>query len=91
MLFRSPQRSGDLVYTLKPQWMDHEVRGTTHGSGYIYDTHVPLLFVGFGIKKGASYQAVSITQIAPTLSELLKITRPSGCTEKPLSEILENP
>jgi predicted AlkP superfamily pyrophosphatase or phosphodiesterase len=86
-----PQRSGDLVYTLKPQWMDHDVRGTTHGSGYIYDTHVPLLFVGFGIKKGASYQAVSITQIAPTLSELLKITRPSGCSEKPLSEILENP
>ncbi|MFZ9453707.1 MAG: alkaline phosphatase family protein [Bacteroidia bacterium] len=83
-----PEHSGDLVYTLKPQWMDHESKGTTHGSGYNYDTHVPLLFVGFGISKGHSFEHVNITQIASTLAELLHICKPSGCTALPLNALL---
>jgi len=83
-----PEHSGDLVYTLKPQWMDHESKGTTHGSGYNYDTHVPLLFVGFGISKGHSFEHVNITQIASTLAELLHICKPSGCTALSLNALL---
>lgn len=84
-----PSHSGDLVYTLKPQWMDHELKGTTHGSGYDYDTHVPLLFLGSGISKGHSFERVNITQIASTLSELLHISKPSGCTSQPLIQLLK--
>ena len=86
----NPKRSGDIVFILDPAWLEAgSIQGTTHGSGYTYDTHVPMLFFGFGIKKGASTQLHSITDIAPTISALLKIKFPSGTTGQPVSEILD--
>ena len=84
------RRSGDIVISLEPGWFDAAtVQGTTHGSPYTYDTHVPALFYGHGIKKGSSVRYHPITDIAPTVSALLKIKFPSGCTGQPVMEIFE--
>jgi arylsulfatase A-like enzyme len=58
--------------------------GTTHGSPYAYDTHVPLLFFGAGIAHGSSAEEADICDIAPTISDLLGIPFPSAATGKPL-------
>jgi predicted AlkP superfamily pyrophosphatase or phosphodiesterase len=85
-----PKRSGDILISLEPAWLESgAVVGTTHGSPYKYDTHVPVLFYGFGIKKGSSMRYHPITDIAPTLSALLKIKFPSGATGQPVVEIFE--
>lgn len=84
------KRSGDVAIVLEPGWYPAEkVQGTTHGSSYTYDTHVPVIFFGKGIKKGSSVQYYPITDIAPTLSLLLKIKFPSGCTGQPIKELFE--
>ena len=77
-------RSGDLYIILKPGWIHDRVRGTTHGSGYSYDTHVPLIFMGAGVKNGSSNQMVNIKDIAPTISTLINVSFPNGTTGKPL-------
>jgi predicted AlkP superfamily pyrophosphatase or phosphodiesterase len=83
------KRSGNLMFVLEPGWISWgSATGTTHGSAYSYDTHVPILFYGKGIKKGSSSVYHPITDIAPTLSVLLKIKFPNGCTGNPISEIL---
>ena len=84
------KRSGDIAFVLEPQWTTSaSFQGTTHGTGYSYDTHVPVLFYGWGIKKGTSSQYHAITDIAPTLSVMLKIKFPSGCTGQPVVEIVD--
>lgn len=84
------KRSGDIAFQLEPGWISSSwAQGTTHGSGYTYDTHVPVLFYGKGIKKGSSSQYHPITDIAPSLSVLLKIKFPSGCTGQPISEMID--
>jgi len=85
------KRSGDVVYVLDPAVIStyYHQGGTTHGSGFTYDTHVPLIFFGNGIKKGYTYQKSEITDIAPTLSALLGIARPNGATGRVLTELFE--
>jgi len=80
-----PKVSGDLVLQQAAGYIESIETGTTHGSPNTYDTNVPLLFYGWQVPVGESYQKEYITSIAPTLSKLLKITFPNG-TE---SEILE--
>ncbi|MBK5284309.1 MAG: alkaline phosphatase family protein [Bacteroidia bacterium] len=82
-------RAADIYFTLKPQWMDYNLTGTTHGSGYDYDTHVPLLFWGGKISTGFSEEYHSITDIAPTVCTYLNISFPSGCTGKIITEIFQ--
>ena len=78
-------RSGDVFVQLKPGWLIRKSRtGTSHGSTYNYDTHVPMLLYGWGIPQGVSYQKTTITQLAPTISNLLQIPMPSGTEAKPL-------
>ena len=85
------KRSGDICYDLEPQWLGWvSATGTTHGSGYTYDTHVPIIFYGWGIKKGSSVLYHPITDIAPTISVLLEIKFPSGCTGQPVAEALKD-
>ena len=84
------KRSGDIVYELEPGWIGGgSAQGTTHGSSFSYDTNVPILFYGKGIAKGSSARYHPITDIAPTLSVLLKIKFPSGCTGQPITEIVD--
>lgn len=80
-----PQRSGDLMILLKPGILCSEnLKGSTHGSPYAYDTHVPLIWYGLGIPKGNTHEKVSISQIAPTLSQKLQITFPNASSAKAL-------
>ncbi|MBX2946141.1 MAG: alkaline phosphatase family protein [Cyclobacteriaceae bacterium] len=85
-----PKRSGDMTVILEPAWFESgRIQGTTHGSPYTYDTHVPILFYGKGIKQGSSVQHYTITDIAPTLSMLLKIKLPNGSTGHPIGELMK--
>ncbi|MFZ2907081.1 MAG: alkaline phosphatase PafA [Cyclobacteriaceae bacterium] len=86
----NPKRSGDISIVLQPGWYESSrMEGTTHGSPYTYDTHVPVLFYGKGIKQGSSVRYHPITDIAPTLSILLKTKFPSGATGQPVAELFE--
>ena len=85
----NPKRSGDIAFVLEPGWMESGPTGTTHGSPYSYDTHIPILFFGTGIKKGSSTVFHTITDIAPTMSVILGTKFPSGCTGQPVSELLD--
>ncbi|MGQ0827363.1 MAG: alkaline phosphatase PafA [Bacteroidota bacterium] len=78
------KRSGDVLVNYLPAYVDYSPTGTTHGSPYSYDTHVPLIFYGWNIKPGSSAEEVNITDIAPTLSIMLNIPFPNGCTGKPI-------
>jgi predicted AlkP superfamily pyrophosphatase or phosphodiesterase len=81
--------SGDVLFIPNPTTISYSKVGSTHGSGYSYDTHVPLIFYGFGIQKGASNQYYPITAIAPTISSLLKIEQPNGTTGRTIIEVLK--
>jgi len=76
--------SPDIIYLMAPGYIEYADYGTTHGSGYTYDTHVPLLFMGYGIPKGKVSSITSITDIVPTLCTLFNIPLTSGCTGKPI-------
>lgn len=65
------ERSGDIALILKPNVIFYDGKGTTHGSGYNYDTHVPLIFFGSGVKNGETLLTTEIPDIAPTISKLL--------------------
>lgn len=83
------KRSGDIAVVLEPQWFEGGESGTTHGSGYAYDTHVPVVFYGWGIAKGSSVDYHTITDIAPTLSVLLRVKFPSATTGNPVAKALK--
>jgi Type I phosphodiesterase / nucleotide pyrophosphatase len=78
------KRSGDIMILLKPMYFTGRPTGTTHGSIYNYDTHVPALFFGWNIPKGESSLHYSISDIAPTISNLLNILEPSGNIGNPI-------
>ena len=83
------KRSGDVLIVDDPSFVSYPKTGSTHGSGLNYDTHVPLLFFGKGIKHGQTFQRTEITDIAPTVSALLGISFPNGAIGKPLEFVLE--
>ena len=87
----NPKRSGDVIIVLQTGWISNswENGGTTHGSSYSYDTHVPLIFWGAMIPKGHTDRLVNIRDIAPTISTILGISYPNGCTGNPLPEITQ--
>lgn len=83
------KRSGDILINYLPAWVDYQKTGTTHGSPYSYDTHVPLIFYGWNVKQGSSSEQVYITDVAATLAMMLNIQFPNGCTGKPLSFLVK--
>lgn len=80
--------SGDVMVILEPAWLSNATKGTTHGTGYKYDTNVPIVFYGWGIKPGQSANYATVTDIAPTLAMLLKTRIPNGATGEPILEVL---
>lgn len=82
------ERSGDIALILKENVIFYNGKGTTHGSGYNYDTHVPLIFYGYGIKKGETLNHTEIPDIAPTISKLLGLEMKNS-TGKVLDFIFE--
>ena len=70
--------SGDVLWIPEPAVNGSFDKGSSHGSGYSYDTHIPVIFFGKGINAGSTREKVEIIDIAPTISSLLKITPPNG-------------
>ncbi|MBT8302294.1 MAG: alkaline phosphatase family protein [Maribacter sp.] len=83
------KRSGDILMVLKPGTISYSPTGSSHGSPQIYDTHVPLLFYGMGIRKGSTTMRTEIPDIAPTISALLGIAFPNGSTGTPITKVLK--
>lgn len=87
-------RGGDVLFCYTPYSMpgstlvNAKPRGTTHGSPWHYDTHVPLLLLGHGVAPGRYERQVSPANLAPTAACLLGVDAPSGCVEAPLQEAL---
>ena len=79
------QRSGDLEIILEPYWM-RQATGTTHGSPYNYDAHIPLILMGERIKAGEYFDPVALNDLAPTLATLLRVEIPNGSSGRVLRE-----
>ena len=84
----NPQRSGDVIITLNPGWVDNDGDYVTnHNSPYEYDAHVPLLWYGWTVNRSTVTRHVNMTDIAATLSSLCKVPYPNACTGEPLYEL----
>ena len=83
------KRSGDLSVVFEPGYIPSKT-GTTHFSPYSYDRHVPVLFMGPGIKPGHYDANIQINDIAPTLATMLDIQTPSGSSGRVLTEMLQH-
>lgn len=83
------KRSGDVIINLEPGWIEKDGYVTKSGSGYEYDTHVPLIWYGWNIKSLRIDRPTEIVDIAPTLSWILKITAPNASVGKPIYEIID--
>ncbi|HVF80788.1 MAG TPA: alkaline phosphatase PafA [Flavisolibacter sp.] len=79
--------SGDVQFLYKPGWFEGGERGTTHGSWNPYDSHIPLLWYGWGVKKGKTNREVYMTDIAPTVAALLHIQMPNSSVGKVIGEV----
>lgn len=83
------ERGADMILIAKPFWIPtYGKAGTTHGSPYNYDTHVPMLFFGAGVKPGRYDDEFYITDIAPTLAAILRVEVPSGSIGRPFTKML---
>ncbi len=83
-----PAQDGDLVVINKPAFIEYGPTGTSHGTAYNYDTHVPMIFYGWHIKHGESFSKKNITQIAPTIAQKIKVEFPNGTEANVLEEVL---
>lgn len=75
-----PDRCGDLYVLLKPYYVPgNYLTGTTHGSPHKYDTHVPLVVFGGGVKPGLYKEKVAPTLAPAILARFLEIPNPEKC------------
>jgi predicted AlkP superfamily pyrophosphatase or phosphodiesterase len=81
-------RSGDVFVLQEPYYL-FEASGTSHGTPYDYDNHVPVIFLGPGIQRGRYSTRIAVNDIAPTLAEILRVEQPSGSVGRILTEILD--
>jgi len=90
-----PKESGDVLcilesgYLAKSRDSEHARKGTSHGSPYAYDTHVPLLFYGYGIPKKDIFRTIEITDIAATIAHIMNISFAHVTTGNPIVELFE--
>jgi predicted AlkP superfamily pyrophosphatase or phosphodiesterase len=88
----NPERSGDVYVLLKPYCLPMEEPrkiGTTHGTPYNYDTHVPLLVYGPGITGGVRTEPVAPQAAAAIFSKWLGLRLPNKA-EFPVPASLED-
>jgi predicted AlkP superfamily pyrophosphatase or phosphodiesterase len=81
-----PARGADLTIIQEPYWL-FGAKGTSHGTPFGYDTHVPVIFMGPGIKPGKYYETIAVNDIAPTLATIMEVEIPSGSVGRVLAEI----
>ena len=84
--------SGDVFVVQKPYWYLFAAPfqyATTHGSPYDYDSRVPLILMGPGVKAGRYTTKASVYDIAPTVATLMRVSSPSLSVGRVLHEALE--
>ncbi len=88
----NPKRSGAIQIVLEPQIFSGSPKGkgTSHGVWNPYDTHIPLIFMGWGVKPGYSNKVHNMTDIAPTIAALLYIQEPNGNIGSPIVDALKS-
>jgi len=79
-------RSGD-VMVIPEEFYIYSTSGTTHGTTFNYDTHVPVIFMGAGIKAGHYFEKIAVNDIAPTLAAIVGVEQPSGSVGRVLQEM----
>lgn len=90
-----PYSCGDLFLLLEPGYLPKSIdkesahKGTSHGSAFNYDTHVPLIWYGKNLLPQKIYRRINITDITATLAPLLQLQRPNLTTGEPIIEILK--
>ena len=85
----SAHQSGDVIIIPEPGWIQYGYQGTTHGSPFPYDTHVPCLFYGWHVPIGITYERTYIRDIAPTVSALIHTPMPNASTGRPIQAVLQ--
>lgn len=85
-----PKRNGEIQIILQPNYIEAFAgTGTTHGLWNPYDTHIPLVWYGWGIKPGKTNRETYMTDIAPTIAALLRIQMPNGCVGHVITEVIK--
>jgi arylsulfatase A-like enzyme len=82
-----PRRGADVEVLLDPYWIFTQT-GATHGAAFGYDTHVPVIFMGPGIRAGQYHNAIAVNDVAPTLATMLDVETPAGSVGRVLTEML---
>ena len=86
-----PKRSGDVFVVFEPNRFINDFDGlevaSTHGSPWRYDSHVPVIFAGAGLRPATVYRRIHTVDIAPTLSAFLGIQAPAGADGEILFEV----
>ena len=85
-----PGHSGDVFLVPQPGWIDYSRTGTTHGSAFPQDTHVPALFLGAGVPHGETHNRTYIRDIAPTVAQIMDSPYPNGTTGRPIADLLNS-
>ncbi len=80
------ERASDLFVVSQPYWL-FERAGTSHGTPYNYDSHVPVVFMGANVKPGRYHAKIAVNDIAPTFATMLDVELPSGSSGRILSEM----
>jgi hypothetical protein len=89
------EESGDVLYLMEPGFLpqngkdEKAHKGTSHGSAFNYDTHVPLIWYGTNIPKQEVFRKVNITDITATLVHILNLQKPNATTGEPILEIFK--
>ena len=83
------ERCGALFLVKEPYWVKDfpEPKGTGHGSPWTFDTHVPLLLAGPGVRPGVRFGRCAPVDLAATFSALMEIGMPSGCVGEVLDSV----
>jgi len=84
-------RSADVFVLPEPYYIFSgrgATSGTTHGSPYGYDTHVPVIFFGPGVRPGVYRRNIAVNDIAPTLAAIFDVEPPSGAFGDVLPEVV---
>jgi predicted AlkP superfamily pyrophosphatase or phosphodiesterase len=86
------KRSGEVFIVFEPNWFINDMEGltvaSTHGSPWRYDTYVPIVFAGAGLKPQTVDRPVQTVDVAATLSTYMGIKPPSGSVGVPLVEVV---
>ena len=69
-----PVRAPGVVYVPRPFFVEKSNSGTTHGTPHRYDTHVPLIFFGAGLKHAVHRERVGMESVAPTIARLIGLS-----------------